>query len=57
MKRPILLFLTAVIITILVLPADLFSQQITDPESEYLRIRSLALGEIMIPLLRQQGGS
>ncbi len=40
MKKPILLFMTAVIITILSLPADLFSQQIMDPEAEYLRIRS-----------------
>jgi YaiO family outer membrane protein len=42
MNRYKLLFITAVIISSLSFPAKLFSQQITDPESEYLRIRSLA---------------
>jgi len=42
MNRNILLLIAAVIISCLFFPANLFSQQIPNPESEYLRIRSSA---------------
>ncbi len=37
-----ILFITTVIISCLSYPATLFSQQITDPEAEYIRVRSIA---------------
>jgi len=42
MKRYMILFITAVIISCLSYPATLFSQQISDPEVEYIRVRSIA---------------
>ena len=42
MNRYMVLFITSLFVSCLSLPVTLFSQQITDPEAEYLRIRSTA---------------